>query len=255
METISAVIIAKNEEKMIEACIRSVLFCNEIIVIDNDSDDKTAEIAKKLGANVLHHSSDDFSDARNFGKNAATNGWILYVDADERVSKELARSVIKILKSKTEFTAFKIRRKNFYLGNHEWPHIEMLERFFRKNKLSKWQGKLHESPVMEGETGELEGFLYHLTHRNLSEMLTKTIVWSEVEARLRYDSHHPTVTWWRFPRVMLTAFWNSYVAQKGYRAGTVGIIESMYQSFSMFITYVKLWEMQHKKMLENTSNS
>jgi len=78
-------------------------------------------------------------------------------------------------------------------------------------------------------------------------MLEKTISWSEVEAQLRYDSSHPKMTWWRFPRVMFRAFADSYIRQKGWKAGTAGVVESMYQSFSMFITYARLWEMQQGK--------
>lgn len=76
-------------------------------------------------------------------------------------------------------------------------------------------------------------------------MVEKTNKWSDTEALLRFNSNHPKMTWWRFPRVMLTAFFNSYIRQGGWKAGAVGLIESVYQSFSMFITYAKLWELQN----------
>ncbi len=78
-------------------------------------------------------------------------------------------------------------------------------------------------------------------------MVNKTNTWSDTEAKLRLEAKHPQITWWRFPRVMTTAFVDSFFRQKGYKAGTAGIIESIYQSFSMFITYAKLWEMQEEK--------
>ena len=81
-------------------------------------------------------------------------------------------------------------------------------------------------------------------------MVNKTLEWSKIEAELRFNSNHPKMVWWRFPRVMTTAFLNSYVKQGGYKVGTVGIIESVYQSFSMFITYARLWEMQKKRDLK-----
>ena len=77
-------------------------------------------------------------------------------------------------------------------------------------------------------------------------MLDKTIQWSKIEAELRYKSGHPPMSWWRFIRVMLTAFYDSYIKQKGYSVGTAGFIESMFQAYSMFITYARLWEMQLK---------
>ena len=85
-------------------------------------------------------------------------------------------------------------------------------------------------------------------------MVNKTLEWSTIEAKLRFKSNHPKMTWWRFPRVMIPAIFNSYVKQKGYKAGTVGIVESFYQAFSMFITYAKLWEMQVKSERSKLKN-
>src|SRR5262249_20245880 len=110
-----------------------------------------------------------------------------------------------------------------------------------------WYGQLHESPEFSGHVEILQGYLLHFTHRDLSSMLNKTIVWSQVEVKLRFDAHHPKMTWWRFPRVIYAAFWDSYITQGGFKVGTAGLIESMYQAFSMFITYARLWEMQREE--------
>ncbi|HSX40599.1 MAG TPA: glycosyltransferase family 2 protein [Candidatus Saccharimonadales bacterium] len=243
---LSAVIIARNEEDMIADAIDSLSFADEVVVIDNASTDRTKDVAKMMSAKVFSANSADFSRLRNEGREKAKGEWILYIDADERVSPALQNSIKnKVLSSKYDgVSAFRVQRKNFYFGNHEWPYIEHLERLFKKEKLKGWKGALHESPEIEGEVGVLEGFLLHYTHRDLAGMVKKTIEWSKTEAMLRYKAGHPKMTWWRFPRVMTTAFFNSYVRQKGYKAGTVGLIESMYQSFSMFITYARLWEMQ-----------
>lgn len=246
---LSGIIIAKNEEERIADCIDSISFCDEIVVVDSSSTDKTVAIAKRMGAVVFEQQSSDFSDMRNFGLSKAKGEWIFYIDADERATPELARDIkYQIVNSKNEsIGAFKVKRKNFYLGNHEWPYIEHLERVFKKEKLKGWYGKLHESPKVDGEISELDGFLLHYSHRDLSLMLEKTIEWSQIEAETRLKAGHPKMTWWRFPRVMVTAFWDSYIRQEGWKAGTAGLIESMYQSFSMFITYARLWEMQNKK--------
>jgi hypothetical protein len=97
-------------------------------------------------------------------------------------------------------SAYKLKRKNYYLGENEWPYIEKLERLFKKDKLKGWQGKLHETAVVEGKISELEGFLLHYTHRDLTSMVNKTLEWSKVEAELRFESNHPKMTWWRFPQ-------------------------------------------------------
>lgn len=248
MNNISAIILTKNSEELIADCIDSVSFCDEIIVVDDLSTDRTVDIAKHLGAKVFSFSSPSFSEKRNFGSKKAKKKWLLYVDDDERVTSELKKSILEVVEQKkAEVGAYRIKRKNFYLGNNEWPYVETFERFFLKKSLKEWRGKLHETPIVVGEVSDLVGFLHHYTHRDLSSMLNKTIKWSEIEAKLRFDSKHPKMNGWRFFRVMLTGFYNSYVRQKGYKAGTVGLIESIYQSYSMFVTYARLWELQNDK--------
>ena len=248
MALISAIIIVKNGQDLIENCLKSISFCDEIIVVDGGSKDETVEIAKKYKTEIYSHNLQDFSEIRNLGLEKSKGKWILYIDVDERVTPQLSESIKTVIKTNSgeEFSAYKLLRKNYYLGNNEWPYIEKLERLFRKENLKGWQSKLHESPVIEGKTGELKGFLLHYTHRDLTSMVNKTLEWSKIEAELRFNSNHPKMTWWRFPRVMTTAFLNSYIRQKGYKAGTAGLIESIYQSFSIFITYARLWEMQTK---------
>lgn len=273
MNKVSVIIIAKNEEERIADCLDSVSFCDEIIVVDNASEDRTSQIAERMGAKITKTDSQDFSELRNLGLKKAMGDWVFYVDADEGVSKELAKSIENVVRGPvapsshptssvtsslrsldgtpsgraTPPPVYKVVRKNFYLGNNEWPKHEKMERLFRKDSLKGWKGKLHESPIVLGKSAELEGFLLHYTHRNLSQMLKKTIEWSKVEAELRYNLGHPGMSWWRFPRVMISTFFDYYIVQRGYKVGTVGLIESMYQAFSIFVTYARLWELQLKK--------
>jgi len=247
MSKISAVILTKDSEELILECLKSVNFCDEVIVVDAGSKDRTLEIAEKNGAKIIRCEPNDYANSRNLGLKNASSEWILYVDTDERVTNELRDNIkSQISNIKSNVVAYKLKRKNFYFGNHEWPYIEKLERLFKKEKLKGWYGKIHESPTVEGKVGILEGYLLHYTHRDLSSMVEKTIEWSKIEAELRFKANHPKMSWWRFPRVMTTAFLNSYIKQKGYKAGAVGLIESMYQSFSIFVTYARLWELQRK---------
>jgi glycosyltransferase involved in cell wall biosynthesis len=249
MTKISVIILTKNVEGLIADCIDSVSFCDEVIVIDDGSTDRTAELAKMLGATVYPLIARSFSERRNFGLKKTKGKWVLYIDADERISSELKEAIVKVIKEdKGKYDAYKLQRKNFYFGNHEWPYIEHLERLFKRTALKEWQGQLHETATVAGKIGKLDGFLLHYTHRDLTSMVDKTIQWSEVEAELRFNTNHPKMVWWRFFRVMATAFYDSFVKQKGYKAGTAGVVESIYQSFSMFITYARLWEMQEGKV-------
>lgn len=246
MNKVSVIIIAKNAENLIVDCIESVGFAQEVIVVDNNSTDRTRDIAKLHKAKVIEQTTEDFAKQRNAGLKAAKYDWVFYVDTDERVTPELARNIMIVIKDHAACAAYKITRQNFYFGNHPWPKQEQLERLFQKKYLKEWYGKLHESPKVSGEIGRVDGLLLHYTHRDLTSMLEKTIQWSKVEAKLRFDAHHPQMTWWRFFRVIVTGFYESFVTQEGYKAGTVGLIESLYQAFSMFVTYARLWEMQQK---------
>lgn len=248
MSKITGVVIAKNEEKMLAKCLDSLAFCDQVIVVDTGSTDATIEIATKKHANVYSIIEDDFSKIREFAASKVRTGWLVYVDADERVSKELAGEITKVVtKDDKGLGAYRVVRQNYYLGNHHWPQKERLERVFRKANLKGWRGVLHETAQVEGEIGELTGLLTHFTHRDLSEMVNKTNLWSEKEAKLRFDISHPPVVWWRFPRVMVQAWYRSYITERGWKAGTAGVVESLYQMFSIFITYAKLWELQQKK--------
>lgn len=245
--TLTGIILAKNEEEMIGDAIKSLSFADKIIVVNNNSSDNTEDIAKKEGASVLTTNSNDFSELRSYPLKKITTDYVFYLDADERVSSELKEEILSILQSESTIAAFRVPRKNFYFGEHPWPKVEHLERLFRKESIKGWHGKLHETADIKGSIGDLTSPILHYSHRDLSSMVDKTNEWSNVESKLRLDAHHPNITWWRFPRVMTTAFIDSYVRQKGYKAGTAGIVESIYQSFSIFITYAKLWELQEEK--------
>jgi glycosyltransferase involved in cell wall biosynthesis len=243
--TLSAIIIAKNEEERIAECLESVAFADERIVVDNGSTDKTIDIAQTKGAKICEAKNKDFSGLRDLGLKETKGTWVLYIDADEEVTQVLQKEIRDTIEY-TDKTVYYIRRDTYFLGHH-WPYQDKVERLFLRSALRGWHGTLHETPLYVGEIATLANPLVHRTHRTLEEMVAKTNEWSALEARLRLSAHHPAVVWWRLLRVMITGFCRSFFTQDGWRAGTVGLIESIYQAFSMFITYAKLWELQQKK--------
>lgn len=245
MEKISAIIITYNEEEVIGASIDSISWADEVVVVDSGSTDRTRDVALAHGARVVSHPFADFASQRNFALKQARCEFVFYLDADEEVDGELRLSIEKELLSPGS-EAYSVRRKNFYLG-HPWPKEETVVRLFQKKGFRGWTGQVHESPKLAGSTLALDGYIWHRTHRTIEAMLKKTIVWSAVEAELRYKAHHPPVTWWRVMRVMVTGFFDYYILQQGYRVGTVGLIESLYQAYSLFVTYARLWELQTGK--------
>ncbi|MCL4397662.1 glycosyltransferase family 2 protein [Patescibacteria group bacterium] len=242
------------EEHYLEACLKSVHFADEVIVVDNGATEKTLEIARKYTKKIYRTASKDFSEMHNLGKEKATSDWVLFIDADERVSLALQKEILKELESPRS-DAYELRRVNFFLGKEvkfgdRYP--DYVTRLFKKDRLEGWTGVIHESSKVSGEIGKLEAPLYHLTHRDIFSMMEKTINFSEREARLRLAANHPKVVGWRLVRVFLTEFYSRLVKYQGWRQGTEGWIDGIFQSFSLFIVYAKLWEMQRKPSLKDT---
>lgn len=246
---ISAIVLVRNEEELISDCLESLSWVDEVVVIDNGCTDKTIEIAQAKGAKIVKSLKGSFSDRRNLGAKKAQGEWLLYVDVDERVTPLLKKEIEKAVKA-GNYSAYAIPRRNILLG-HEmkwggwWPDYVL--RLIKKDALIAWEGELHEQPKIKGEIGKLTNPLTHFSHRSLSEMVAKTNKWSEIEARLLFESHHPKMTWWRFASVAFREFWFRGIKKMGFLDGTVGVIEIIYQMFSRMITYSKLWEMQNEK--------
>lgn len=243
---IDVIILSNNEEDVIEGAIKSVKgWASNIILIDSESTDNTVKIAKENGAIVISHKFKDFSDQRNFAIKHAKSKWVFYLDSDERTTKEFKKELEEKINSE-EFAGFEIKRKTYYFGK-DWGFEDKVTRVFNVSKFDKWKGVVHETAFVDGEIGLIESSIEHFTHRNLEQILSKTNDWSEYEAKLRFDANHPKMSGWRFFRVMVSEFLRSYFKEKGYKNGTYGFIEAIYQSYSIFITYAKLWEMQNNK--------
>jgi glycosyltransferase involved in cell wall biosynthesis len=247
---ISVVIIAKDEEKMLPECLKTVSWAQEVVVIDTGSIDKTSEIAKKSGARVVgYKEGKNFSDWRNKGLREARGEWILYVDADERIPSALVKEVEKVIQSRDTFGAYAIPRRNIVLGQELkhggfWPDYQ--KRLFQKGSLKGWNGEVHEEPEYVGELGLLSEPMVHQKHESIAEMVEKTNGWSEVEASLMYKAKHPPMNIPRFISAMCREGWMRLVVHKAFLDGKIGIVFALYQVFSRFVSYAKLWEMQLK---------
>jgi len=250
---LTVVIITKNEEQMIGDCLKSVQFADEVVVVDTGNTDRTNEIARRHKARVVASRGSDYSQFRNDGLKAAKGDWILYVDADERVTPELAREVKAVVSRPVTAVAFAIPRRNVFLGRAMkyggWGG-DYVPRLFFRSVLTGWKNPLHEQPVFSGQLEKMTSHFVHHSHRDLSSMLEKTLGFTSHEAQLRIDAHHPPVVWWRFLRVMGTEFWYRFIKLKAARDGTEGIIDGMFQVYNSFVIYARLWELQLPKAKE-----
>jgi glycosyltransferase involved in cell wall biosynthesis len=254
ISSISAVIIAKNEEEKIGDCLKSLFWSKEVLVIDNGSTDKTSDIAKKLGAKVIYSPLGAYKESRDRGMKEVKGDWVLYVDADERVTPGLKEEILSVTHkphpTTHNYTAYAIPRKNIILGkqlNHGgwWP--DYVIHFIKRNEFRGWKGELHEEPVFVGDLGYLTNPLIHTKYNNLSDMVAKTNTWSHVEAKLMFDANHPPMNIPRFASATAREFWLRMIRNLAFLDGPQGIIYALYQVYSKFITYSKLWEMQLNK--------
>lgn len=248
---ISVIIITRNEEKMLPDALASVKWADEILIVDTGSEDKTVEIAKKHKARVVNSHGKHFSEWRNKGLKEAKGDWILYLDADERITPELKKEITKVIEQ-DKGTAYAIPRRNIILGKEFkhggfWP--DYVKRLYKKSSLNKWTGELHEEPDFKGEMKHLINPMLHIKHETFSEMVEKTNTWSEVEAKLLFESGHPDMNVPRFISAMGREFFYRMIKKAGFLDGAEGIMFAMYQVYSRFVSYAKLWELQERERL------
>ncbi len=248
---ISAVIITKNEDNKIKICLESIKWVDEIIVVDNGSTDHTIEIAKKYTSRIIRLQDQDFSVLRNRGMKEAQGDWVLFVDSDERVLDSL-RNEIKTIINNSNSSAYALSRRNIVFGSEVkygpfYP--DWVVRLLRKSDFECWVGKVHEYPKFRGKLGYSKNSLLHLTHRDVDQIVLKSLEWSKVDAQLRFASKHPKMSGWRFLRILVSELVYQGIIRKGFFNNSIGTMDSILQAFSMFITYVRLWQLQQSPTL------
>lgn len=248
LETVTAVILTKNEESMLANCLDTLQWCDDILVLDTGSTDRTVQVAEQMGARTARARGTNFAQWRDEAAAKVTTAWVFYIDADERVTPPLAKAIQSRLK-RGDFDAFRLRRNNIMWGRWfqfgGWNSDHLL-RLVRKNRLKGWVGEVHEHAEVIGRVGEIEEPLVHLTHRNLYDGLRKSIEWTDVEAHLLLDANHPKVGPLRLIKIVFFDFFKRLVFQRAWKDGKEGVIEAMIQSMNRFLVYTRLWELQQK---------
>lgn len=248
---ISALVLARNEEKTLERCLKSLSFCNEIIVLNNNSSDNTAGLSRHLGARVITHPQSNFADQRNFGLKEAKNQWVLFVDADEVVEKDLAQE-IKSKISLNNFNAYFIPRidiwwgKRLYYGEVKRAVSRGFIRLMKKDA-GIWKGAVHEEFIPTKTAGKLNHPLYHYPHPALKDFLNDINEYSTIRAK-ELDTHKVNVTFADIIMYPCIKFFLSYFIHMGFLDGPQGFAYSFLMSFHSFLVRVKLY--QYRNMNE-----
>lgn len=247
MEKVTGLVICKNEENRIEACLRSLKWCDEIIVVDAYSTDKTVEIAGRHTDKVYRNEWKGFREQRLFALSKAEGGWIFALDADERCTAGLAEEIRSLLSSGTgEYSGYLIPRKNFFLGkwikHGGWyPGYQM--RLFKAESANVTDRLVHESYTVEGRTGKLRSDIEHYTVTSVDEYMKKIMHYADLSAS---EKKHHKVGFYRlfiYPRL---EFAKQYFLKGSFLDGKEGLMIANFHMFTKALTYMKILELQRK---------
>jgi glycosyltransferase involved in cell wall biosynthesis len=239
---LTVVIAARDEGANIGACIDSVRWADEILVVEDGSTDNTVQVAQSAGATVVKNSFVTIGLQRNAAIDRATSDWILVVDADERGSPELEREIREII-SEPRFDAYRVPRRNFFLGReikHGGWESDRPIRLFR-SALRYNTSRVHEHVEFAGEIGELTSALTHEPYRSLDSWFEKLGRYSEWWAQDRYDRGKRAGV---APVILRPngRFLKMFILRGGWMDGARGALLAAMAATSVFAKYAKLWE-------------
>lgn len=253
---ISAVVLTKNEEKNISDCLRGISWCDEVIIVDDYSEDETLEKAAEIqtclparqgrkGAKIKFFQrrlDDDWAGQRNFGLEKASNQWVLFVDADERITEQLKSEIeLRVTSYDLRVNGFFLKRKDFLFGkwleHGETSRVRLL-RLAKKNA-GKWERRVDEVWKVKGKIGELKNPLLHYPHQTLTEFLESINFFSTLNARAFYEQGARVRLWdWLKP---LAKFTQNYFFRLGFLDGTAGFVHAVLMSLHSFAVRTKLY--------------
>jgi (heptosyl)LPS beta-1,4-glucosyltransferase len=244
---VSVTVITKNEATDIGAALSSVSWADEIVVVDSHSTDDTVSVARQHTPCVVVRDWNGYIDQKNHAASLARNDWILSLDADERVTPELAQEIQARLAGQPAEAAYRIPRVTWHLGRWvrttDWYPDFQLRLYDRR--AAEWTGRyVHEAVTVRGAIGQLRGELRHYAYRDISDHLETIDRYTTLAARQMHEdgrragvmqvAGHPPL-----------AFLRNYIARGGIRDGLAGFIISALNSYYVFLKFAKLWELQN----------
>ncbi|HEX8965971.1 MAG TPA: glycosyltransferase family 2 protein [Patescibacteria group bacterium] len=246
---ITAVILTKNEGKNIETCIKSLQWCSEVVVLDDYSVDNTVAIAKKLGAKVIKEKlHNDFSMQRNIALSFVSNEWVLFVDADEEVSRILADEIKKKILTENEINGYYIKRqdtlwnKKLHFGENKDAWLLRLG----KTGKGKWKGKVHETWEIKSPVGYLENVLDHYPHQTIKEFFEEINFYTTLRSEELYNNKIKT-SWLQILFYTKGKFFQNYIIKLGFFDGIRGFISAVIMAYHSYLVRAKLWLLWNKK--------
>ncbi|MGZ3687893.1 MAG: glycosyltransferase family 2 protein [Bdellovibrionota bacterium] len=249
---ISVTIITLNEEENITQCVESVRWADEILVVDSGSSDKTVELARSLGARVLHNAWPGYGQQKNFAQEKAAHDWVLNVDADEVVSPELAREIRGAVDAteagRSQARGYFFPRKTFYLGRwirHGGWYPNFLVRLADRRAASWTEPAVHEELRVRGEVAGLANPLDHYSFSSIQDQIVTNLRYSRLGSQsLQRTGQKPSVLKMIWKPV--GKFFETYLLKGGFLDGLAGFIISINAAHSIFLKYAYLFEAKLK---------
>ena len=239
MKRITAIIPTLNEQHNIVDAIKSVDFADEIMVVDSFSTDKTIELATPLADTILQRKYENSASQKNWSIPQAKYQWILLLDADERVKKELKKEIFSVLESKTNYSAFWIKRENYFMGEKiyfsGWRGDRVI-RLFKRDECKYEEKYVHAEIVTKGKIGILKNKLTHNTFKSKDDYLKKLERYAKWQAK-DYDKKTGSITIFHTLIKPIFRFIKHYFIQLGILDGHVGFIISSYQAKAVKMRY------------------
>jgi glycosyltransferase involved in cell wall biosynthesis len=248
--TIASVTITKNEERNIAACLDSLKWVDQMIVVDAESTDRTVELAKAFTPHILVRPWPGYGPQKNVAMDRTTTDWILVVDADERVTNELREEILALLKRSVTTAAYRIPRRNFYYGQWirgagQYPDRQL--RLIRRGRGRYNDLPVHEHLEVEGPVGELTSPLDHHTHPTVASHELKIERYSTLAAEERARHGKSDAAWYHLLFNPAWTFVKFYLFRAGYKDGLAGLIVSGFSAAHVLLKYAKLWEKAYSR--------
>lgn len=250
MSKISVAVATFNEEKNIAECLESIKdLADEIVLVDGTSKDKTVEIAKKYTEKIIvTENRPMFHINKNMAIDGCTSAWILLLDADERVTKELAKEMKKIAKEGSRFSAFWLKRKNYFLG--KWlkkggAYPDPVIRFFKRGKGRLPEVSVHEQLKVQGDVGWLKNDLTHLADPSFFRYLLRSNRYTSLEAESIFQKNPGTGIFPMINYILIKPylrFFSIYFRHLGIFDGFAGFVWAAYSALHIITSYIKYWE-------------
>jgi len=239
---LSAIIISKNEAAKIAVCLDSIAFCDEIIVVDSGSTDRTVEIAGGMGARVVSHAFAGFGPQKNFALSLATGDWVLSIDADEWVSEALAQEIRAAI-AKGDAQAYEMPRLSRFLGRpmrHSGWYPDYVLRLFRRGRAYFSDHLVHERVICDGASGRLTQPLDHFPVTQIEDAISRMDRYSSAGAAMVAASGRK-VSFASGITHGLWSFFRAYVWRLGFLDGCEGFLLAVANAEGTYYRYMKAW--------------